>query len=66
MKQPSQCHMIGLESQEIDWVRLLVDLLRSSNPLVPELARQALEYVNSVAGPPPPIAVRPAATPHAL
>lgn len=65
MKHRSHCHMIGLEPQEINWVRLLVDLLRSPDPLVTELARQALEYVHSVAASPPG-AVLPVATPNAL
>ena len=47
--QPGRCHMIGLEAGEIEWVRLLVDLLRRGDPLTPELARQALEYVESIA-----------------
>ena len=46
--QPGRCHMIGLEQSEIEWVRLLVDLLRRPDPLTPELARQALEYVESI------------------
>jgi hypothetical protein len=41
--------MIGLEASEIEWVRLLVKLLRDAGPLAPELARQALEYVQNVA-----------------
>jgi hypothetical protein len=45
----SQCSVIGLEPQEIEWVRLLVDLLRHPDPLPAELARQALEYVRQVA-----------------
>jgi len=41
--------MIGLHADEIEWVRLLVSLLRHADPLAPELARQALEYVQTVA-----------------
>ena len=41
--------MIGLSSEEMEWVRLLVTLLRHPDPLAPELARQALEYVETVA-----------------
>lgn len=37
--------MIGLESAEIYWIRLLVSLLRHPDPSVPELARQALLYL---------------------
>ncbi len=67
MKHKSHCHMIGLEPQEIDWVRLLVDLLRSPDPMIPELARQALEYVHSVAEPSAQHAVQAAAAaPNAL
>ena len=44
-----RCYMIGLEANEIEWVRLLVKLLRGANPMAPELARQALEYVQNVA-----------------
>ena len=65
MKNLSHCHMIGLESQEIHWVRLLVELLRSPHPLVPELARQALEYVDSVAQSPDPRATLPIVTSNA-
>ena len=43
-----RCSMIGLRPDEIEWVRLLVTLLRRPDPLAPELARQALEYVASV------------------
>ncbi len=41
--------MIGLDASEVEWIRLLVKLLRDPDPLVPELARQALEYVHNVA-----------------
>ena len=37
--------MIGLESAEIYWIRLLVSLLRHPDPSVPELAHQALLYL---------------------
>ena len=44
--QPGRCHMIGLEAGEIEWVRLLVDLLRRGDPLtrapgpsIPEMDR---------------------------
>jgi hypothetical protein len=40
--------MIGLRPDEIEWVRLLVTLLRRPDPLASELARQALEYVQAV------------------
>ena len=48
MGQRHACHMIGLEPDEIEWVHLLVKLLRHPDPLAPELARQALEYVDGV------------------
>jgi predicted urease superfamily metal-dependent hydrolase len=44
-----QCSVIGLHPQEIQWVRLLVTMLRHPDPLPAELARQALEYVHQVA-----------------
>lgn len=44
-----QCYMIGLQPQELEWVRLLVKLLRHKDPLPPELARQALHYVDQIA-----------------
>ena len=44
--------MIGLESAELGVIRTLVGLLRHPDPRVPELARQALSYVeDSVAQP---------------
>ncbi|MBZ5591178.1 MAG: hypothetical protein LAP39_03010 [Acidobacteriia bacterium] len=43
-----RCSMIGLRPDEIEWVRMLVTLLRHPDPLAPELARQALEYVHTV------------------
>ena len=49
LPKAGQCHMIGLHADEIEWVRLLVKLLRHTDPLAPELARQALEYVETVA-----------------
>ena len=49
VNQSRQCYMIGLRPQEIDWVRLLVKLLRHKDALPPELARQALTYVEQIA-----------------
>ncbi len=51
MKQlpQGQCYMIGLNPQELEWMRLLVKLLRHPDPLPAELVRQALTYVNQVA-----------------
>ncbi|HKW96640.1 MAG TPA: hypothetical protein VJN43_02855 [Bryobacteraceae bacterium] len=49
MHRYRDCSMIGLERSELEWVRLLVKLLRHPDPLAPELARQALAYVETVA-----------------
>ena len=42
--------MIGIEADELCWVRLLLSLLRHPDPSMPELARQALGYLLSAAG----------------
>ena len=42
-----QFFMIGLRPEEDEWVRLLVGLLRSPDPVIAELSRQALLYVDS-------------------
>jgi hypothetical protein len=44
-QMPKTVPMIGLESTEIYWIRLLVSLLRHPDPSVPELAHQALVYL---------------------
>jgi hypothetical protein len=41
--------VIGVEPSELRWLRLLVFLLRHPDPMVPELARQALLHVEDVA-----------------
>ena len=41
--------MIGIQPQELAWVRLLIKLLRNPDPLPAELARQALTYVDQIA-----------------
>lgn len=41
--------MIGLAAHELPWVRLLVSLLRHPDPVVGEVARQALEYLEGLA-----------------
>jgi hypothetical protein len=41
--------IIGIEPGELAWIRLLVMLLRHSDPVVPELARQALLYLQNSA-----------------
>jgi len=41
--------MIGLEPAELPWVRLMIALLRNPDPVVGELAREALRYLEGVA-----------------
>jgi len=41
--------IIGIEPGELAWIRLLVSLLRHPDPVVPELARQALCYLEAAA-----------------
>lgn len=41
--------MIGVEPEELPWLRLLASLLRHPDPVVPELARQALLYLQNAA-----------------
>jgi hypothetical protein len=46
--------MIGIEPDELRWIRILISLLRHPDPSVPELARQALIYLSDAsAGRPP-------------
>jgi hypothetical protein len=42
--------MIGVEPDELCWLRMLVFLLRHPDPSVPELTRQALLYLTEAAG----------------
>lgn len=42
--------VIGVETCELRWVRMLITLLRHPDPSVPELARQALLYLTDSAG----------------
>ena len=42
--------LIGVRVDELPWLRLLVSLLRHPDPSVPELARQALMYLDDAAG----------------
>ena len=37
--------IIGIEPDELRWIRILVSLLRHPCPGMPELARQALQYL---------------------
>ena len=46
---PRTISMIGVEPDELAWLRLLVSLLRHPDPVVPELARQALLYLQAAA-----------------
>ena len=41
--------MIGLDPREIRWLRLVVALLRHPDPVVGEVAREALKYLEDVA-----------------
>jgi hypothetical protein len=47
---PKTLSVIGIEPQELRWVRTLVQLLRHSDPGIPELARQALIFLTRSAG----------------
>ena len=48
----STTSIIGIESEELPWLRLLVNLLRHPDPTVPELTRQALLYITRSREPP--------------
>ena len=41
--------LIGVQTHELGWLRLLIFLLRHPDPSVPELARQALLYLEDAA-----------------
>jgi hypothetical protein len=41
--------MIGLDPRELQWVRLLIALLRHPDPVVGEVAREAMQYLEGVA-----------------
>jgi hypothetical protein len=41
--------IIGVDPDELRWMRLLISLLRHPDPYIPELARQALLYVTEAA-----------------
>ena len=43
---PNSVSIIGIEPDELRWIKVLVSLLRHPRPGVPELARQALQYVD--------------------
>jgi hypothetical protein len=42
-------HVIGIDPAELPWIRMLVLLLRHPDPVVPELTRQALRYLEAAA-----------------
>jgi hypothetical protein len=37
--------VIGIDPDELRWVKIMVSLLRHPNPGIPELARQALQFL---------------------
>ena len=41
--------VIGLDSSELGWVRLLVFLLRHPDPVIPQLTRQAILHIETIA-----------------
>lgn len=41
--------IIGISPEELPWIRRLVQLLRYPHPEVPELTRQALDYLQDMA-----------------
>ena len=41
--------MIGLDPRELQWLRLVVALLRHPDPVVGEVAQEALRYLEGVA-----------------
>jgi len=51
---PSTVPLIGIQVEELPWLRLLLSLLRHPDPGVPELARQALLYLGDAASRPTP------------
>jgi hypothetical protein len=46
---PNTVPVIGVETSELRWIRMLIFLLRHPDPGVPELARQALIYLTASA-----------------
>ncbi len=51
--------IIGIETGELRWIRMLVALLRHPDPSMPELARQALLYLTAAAAKPQPSCTEP-------
>jgi hypothetical protein len=46
---PQSTAVVGIHSDELRWVRLLITLLRHPDPGTPELVRQALLYLSQSA-----------------
>jgi hypothetical protein len=46
-KKAATVGIVGLTSHELEWVRLLLDLLRHQDPVTAELSKQALLYVKA-------------------
>jgi hypothetical protein len=44
--------VVGIDPAELTWIRILVGLLRHPDPVVPELSRQALLYLQTAAAHP--------------
>jgi hypothetical protein len=44
--------VIGIQPEELRWIRILLALLRHPDPGMPELARQALLYLSQSADQP--------------
>jgi hypothetical protein len=42
--------LIGVHPDELPWMRRLISLLRHPDPAVPELARQAIQFLTETAG----------------
>jgi len=55
----AQIVLIGIDAQELHWLRVLVSLLRHPDPGIAELARQALVYLTEAADRGTPIATAP-------
>jgi hypothetical protein len=41
--------VIGIQPAELAWIRMLVLLLRHPDPIIPELTREALRYLEAAA-----------------
>jgi hypothetical protein len=44
--------MVGIDATELEWIRMLLLLLRHPDPMVSELTRQAILYLTDHAGNP--------------